>query len=133
LSRRIVLWGPVAVAMAAIFYASLQPDVSLPQGIDDKPTHSAGYMVLGLLVVRALAGGFGARVGAAAAVTGIAIASAHGAVAEVLQMYVPGRYADWNDLAADAIGAALGAVAGWLWGIIRQSRAAARDTPRHGL
>jgi VanZ family protein len=119
--------------MGTIFYASAQPDLALPSGLPDKPTHLLVYTPLGILFVRALAGGLGTRVTLSTALLALALTTAYGVTDEFHQMFVPGRYAEWNDLVADALGGALGAFTCWLWGIIRQSRAASRDASRHGL
>ena len=119
--------------MASIFYASSQPEVPLPPVLGDKPTHSIAYTLLGALMVRALAGGFSARIGAATALAGIVLTTAYGVTDEIHQMFVPGRFADANDIAADAIGAALGAGLCWLWGIIARARTAVAGRPPNGL
>jgi VanZ family protein len=119
--------------MAFIFFLSAQPDVPMPPGLGDKPTHSIAYTVLGVLVVRALAGGLGARITAGIALAGVALTTAYGITDEIHQMFVPGRFADVNDLAADAIGGVLGAGLCWLWGIIARARRTAAGHPPHGL
>ena len=126
MTRALSLWAPVALSMAVIFHASSGADVSLPEGFDDKPAHSLAYTVLGGLIVRALAGGLGARVGASIALLGIVLATAYGIALEILQLFVPGRYAEWADVGANVIGASLGALVCWLCGIIRPAS-------RHGL
>ena len=119
--------------MALIFSASSQSDVGLPAGLGDKPTHSLAYMVLGVLFVRALAGGLRARVSPSTAVLAVALTTAYGATDELHQMFVPGRFADWNDLVADAVGASMGAFACWLWGILLPAPRGVEGPPRHGL
>ena len=115
------LWGPVWLYMAALFYASHQPDITVPSALSDTSWHSLAYTVLGALMVRALAGGFGAPVAPATALLGVALTAAYGGTDEIHQMFVPGRYADLRDVAADAIGGAIGAFLCWLWGIISRS------------
>ena len=115
------LWGPVWLYMAGIFYVSAQPDVSVPGPFSDTSWHSLAYTGLGVLMVRALAGGLGARVTPARALLGIALTTAYGCTDELHQMFVPGRFAEWRDVAADATGAAIGAFLCWLWGIISRS------------
>jgi VanZ family protein len=133
LTRTLSLWGPVALWMGAIFYASSQSHLALPPGLTDKPTHLLVYTALGTLLVRALTGGLRARVTLSTALLAMALTTAYGVTDEIHQMFVPGRYAEWRDLVADSLGGALGAFTCWLWGIIRQSRAASRDASRHGL
>jgi VanZ family protein len=133
LTRTIRLWAPVVLYAAVIFYASAQPDVQLPAGFTDKPTHSLAYTVLGVLMLRALAGGLPARIALSTALLAVALTTAYGATDEIHQMFVPGRYADWHDLVADAIGGATGAVVCWLWGIISPAPSRTEGPPRHGL
>jgi VanZ family protein len=115
------LWGPVIVYMAVIFYVSAQPDVTIPSALTDKSSHSIAYTLLGVLIVRALAGGLPARITARTAVIAIALTTAYGATDEIHQLFVPGRSAEIYDLFADAIGGGIGAVVCWLWGIISPS------------
>ena len=117
--RRAWLWGPVLVAMAAIFLASAQSDLRPPEGVTNEQAHAAGYAGLGMLVARALAGGLGARVSWWRAVGAVAITTAYACSDEWHQSFVPGRVADQRDLWADAIGAVVGTAGCWAWGIIR--------------
>jgi VanZ family protein len=120
-AARLRLWAPVWIYMAAIFYASAQPDVSIPGPLSDTSWHSIAYTGLGVLIVRALAGGLGAPVAPSAALLGIVLTTAYGCTDELHQMFVPGRYADLRDVAADATGGAIGAFLCWLCGIISRS------------
>jgi VanZ family protein len=119
--KKVALWGPVVLYMGIIFLVSHQSDVSIPAGFSDKQSHSLAYTLLGVLMVRALAGGLGARVSARAAFLGILFTTLYGVSDEYHQMFVPGRSAEMYDLYADAIGGAIGAFACWLWGIISPS------------
>jgi len=121
LKRLVLLWGPVVLYAAAIFWASAQPDISLPSGVEDKPAHSFGYTLLAVLIVRALAGGLPRRIGLATALLGIMLTILYGLSDEFHQMFVPGREADWHDLVADAVGGCAGAALCWLWGIISRA------------
>lgn len=123
----------MALYAAVIFYGSAQPEIPLPPGLEDKPTHSIAYMVLGILVVRALAGGLPTRIPLSSALLGVALTTAYGLTDEFHQRFVPGRYPDWNDVVADAIGAAMGAAVCWLWGIISTAQRTREGPPRHGL
>ena len=118
-SRRAWLWGPVLAAMAAIFIASAQPDLRPPEGVTNEQAHSTGYAVLGVLVSRALAGGFGAPLSWWRAAGAVALTTAYGCSDEWHQSFVPGRDADLYDVWADAVGAVAGAAGCWAWGIIR--------------
>jgi VanZ family protein len=119
--------------MAAIFWASAQSDLSPPGGLSDKPTHSIGYALLGVLFVHALVGGVPKRISLRIALLSVALTTAYGITDEIHQMFVPGRFADVSDVVADAIGGAIGAALCWLWGIISPSPEPRRGTPRHGL
>ncbi len=117
----ILLWGPVVLYMGIIFILSHQSDVSIPVGLSDKSSHSLAYTGLGVLIVRALAGGLPAPVTLRIALLAVVLTTAYGASDEVHQMFVPGRSAELYDLYADAIGGAIGAFVCWLWGIISPS------------
>lgn len=114
-------WAPVVLYMGVIFYASAQPEVAIPSALSDKSSHAIAYSVLGVLLVRALAGGLPARIRVRTALLAVLLATVYGASDELHQAFVPGRTADVYDLYADAAGAAAGAFACWLWGIISPS------------
>jgi VanZ family protein len=130
-SRIVQLWGPVVVYMAAIFYVSSLHQAPLPPGVSDKPAHAFGYMGLGLVLARALAGGLPPRITLRDLSIGLAIAVAYSASDEFHQRFVPGRSAELADLYADAIGSAIALIACWAWGIIlprsRQPAAGSRQ------
>jgi len=110
--------------MAMIFALSSVPDVpALPGGMSDKTGHGLLYAGLGLLLVRALAGGRPAAIGGGTFVLAILIAVVYGLSDETHQLFVPNRQFDLHDLAADAGGAAVAAGLGWAWGIIRRHSA----------
>jgi VanZ family protein len=119
--RKILLWGPAVLYMAVIFFVSHQPEVSIPSGLTDKQSHSLAYTLLGVLMVRGLSGGLGARVSPRTALLGILLTTLYGASDEFHQMFVVGRSAEMYDLYADASGGAIGALVCWLWGIISPS------------
>ena len=114
----IVLWAPVLLYMAFIFYLSSMPEPPLPSSVTDKQAHFSGYALLGLLVARAAAGGLGRRVTWAVALAAIALTVAYGVSDEYHQSFVPGRDSDIHDVYADAFGAVIGTVLCWAWGII---------------
>lgn len=121
---RASLWTPVALYMGAIFALSSLSHPPSPPQVSDKVQHFAAYSGLGLVTLRAVAGGQAAGVTAGAAATAWAIATAYGVSDEVHQRFVPGRASDPADVVADALGAAAG-IAG-AFGIIRGSRAVRR-------
>jgi VanZ family protein len=86
----------------------------MPEGVSDKSGHAAAYCGLGLVVLRALARGEWAGIGAGTSLAAIGLTTAFGASDELHQLFVPGRSADLRDLIADATGAAAGVIAAWL-------------------
>jgi VanZ family protein len=102
---------PVVVYMAFIFgLSSIPRPPDLPGEMSDKTGHMALYFGLSVLLVRALAGGWWARVTPWAACLAVVIATAYGVTDEVHQSFVPPRQTDAWDLAADATGASLAAL-----------------------
>ena len=118
--------------MAGIFIVSSIPDLALAESVAVSG-HSAAYLGLAVLLVRALAGGLPRRIGARVAVTAMLIAVAYGVSDEVHQSYVPGRVADVYDIATDAIGALAGTIACWAWGILSSRSGSPRGPSRDEL
>jgi VanZ family protein len=130
----LVLWGPVAIYMAAIFYASSLSVVPGPVGFyfSDTLLHMACYGGLALFVLRALAGGKWTGVTMGVAMAAWLIATLYGASDEWHQLYVPGRSSELRDLVNDTAGALAAVSVAVAWGIMRgPSRADAR--PPSGL
>ncbi len=116
----ILLWLPVAIYMAAIFYGASLSSVPGPvESFSDTVLHGTGYFGLALVTVRAVAGGRWSRVTVGALTRAWCISVVHGAAVEWMQMYVPTRSAEWRDLANDAIGAGLALAVVGAWGIMR--------------
>ena len=113
-----ILWLPVAIYMAAIYYGATMPAVPAPIGFwfSDTLLHAGGYTGLALLTLRATAHGRWRGVTRRALLAAFAIAMLHGLSVEWIQMYVPTRYAEWRDVWNDAAGAAAGLGAAWAWG-----------------
>jgi len=85
-----------------------------PRALEDVPdaaVHVTGYGVLAFSATRAAA----ALPLTPAAAWGAGWAVANGALLELLQSRTTTRLAEWADLAADAVGAALGAAAARRW------------------
>ena len=101
-----------AVAWAALIFwvsSTANPFPEVPRRLleQDKLLHAAAYAVLGALVRGAL-GGARLRPWMALGLA-VAVGTAYGASDEWHQSFVPNRSSDPADLAADAIGAAMGA------------------------
>jgi VanZ family protein len=115
--------------MASIFYVSSLPQPVVPPG-GDKPWHLLAYLGLGVVSVRAVAGGLPASIARRTAGVAMAIAVGYAVTDELHQMFVPGRSAQLTDLLADAIGVVVGTSLCWAWGLMARQRhepAASRD------
>lgn len=95
--------------MAATFVVSHQSRVEIPFGAPDYIGHGVSYAVLGGLLMRALAGGTLRSMRAALILPAVLIATAYGLTDEFHQSFIPGRMASWSDIAADGVGALVGA------------------------
>lgn len=117
--RRGLRWAPALVYMAAIFVASAQHTVRLPD-VDnsDKMLHFAAYAGLGVLLA------YGGAPAAVGRLPLIAIGSLYGASDEVHQSFVPGRTPDPADWVADTLGAVAGVLAAHRYFSRRRARAA---------
>jgi VanZ family protein len=118
--RRLWLWLPVAVYMAAIFIASSISNPPMPQDVSDISVHEVVYFGLTLLLIRALAGGTWRGVTTFVLIGAWVITVLYGVSDEFHQSFVPHRHADLRDLVADATGAFAAVVVVGAWGIIRR-------------
>jgi len=107
--------------MVAIFSVSSVPHLDTSQsGVSDKSLHFWTYGVLGVLLVRALAGASWAGVTMRSVVVAWFVATGWGALDELHQGLVPGREPSVLDWVADGGGAVLGTAAVWLLAVVRQ-------------
>ena len=117
------LWGPVILQMAIIFGASSLSDPDpLPGGVSDKGGHLIGYVILSVLLLRALSGGRVAGVTWRAATLAILGSTLYGVSDEFHQSFVPGRTPDIFDVMADATGATIGSALGVIFRIVARWR-----------
>jgi VanZ family protein len=109
--RRVLLWAPPIVYMLSIYHFSSESDPMpvITAHVRDKLLHTAEYAGLAALLGRALIGE-GLNAGRACLLA-ILLTSVYGATDEFHQWFVPMRTSDLRDLMADAVGAAIGAVA----------------------
>jgi VanZ family protein len=114
------LWLPVVLYMSAIFYASSLTSLPTPEEVSDKTLHFVVYGGLALVVLRAVAGGRWAGVTPTALVASWVIATLYGVTDEWHQTWTEGRTPEIADVAADALGAVMGAGAAGAWSIIRR-------------
>jgi VanZ family protein len=113
--RAVSLWMPVLGYMAFIFaLSSLSRTPALPGG-SDKGLHALLYAGLGMLVVRALAGGWNQPVGARVVIVTMLVCCVYGISDEFHQWFVPPRQVEAYDVVADTIGGTLAALglSGW--------------------
>jgi VanZ family protein len=112
LARRIDLWLPPLAVMALIFVLSAQPDLSSGLGLIDvigrKLIHAAEYALLCALWWRFLRE---AMPGKRAALVALGASVAYAVTDEYHQSFVEGRNGTVIDVAIDAGGAALAAIA----------------------
>jgi VanZ family protein len=109
------LWTPVVAYMAMIFtFSSISQPPALPAGAD-KDVHALLYGGLGVLLVRAWAGGLRRRITLSAVTAATVIASLYGISDEFHQWFVPPRSVEAADVVADTVGAAAAAMALYLW------------------
>ena len=109
-------WLPVVLWAAVIFAFSSVPDLGTGLGTWDfvlrKLAHAAEFAILGALLLRALSRPW----------TSLALGVAYAISDEGHQHFVEGRQASPRDVLIDAVGVALGVVAGRRLGSLRASR-----------
>lgn len=109
--KLVLLWGPVLLVMGLIFFFSSLPDPGGPPGgISDKTAHVLVYAALGASLVRALAGGRITEMTLTRILFAAALGTLYGVSDEIHQHFVPPRTPDILDVAADAVGAFVGAI-----------------------
>ncbi len=109
--------------MSVIFVLSSLSDLpSPPRGFSDFQAHLVVFGVLGVLLVRALAGARWHAVTARNVGGAVALAVLYGISDEYHQSFVAGRFTEVRDLVADGIGAGLGAGLVWAWSIVSSRR-----------
>ena len=118
--RRVVTWGPAILYLGVIYYVSSQPQVGWATPYPDKLLHVSEYLVLSVLLARALNNGIRRPVPMGRLLLAWGLCAGYAVSDEIHQVFVPGRSPDARDALADACGAALGllmlqaAQAAWL-------------------
>ena len=108
--KAVLLWLSTAGYMGLIFFLSSQGNLGFTLPADsDKIIHAFAYMLLGLLFYLSLRAS-GARNYVLAAA--FLLASIYGISNEIHQFFVPGRYASFGDVLANAVGALTGSLIG---------------------
>lgn len=128
--RLISLWLPVPAYIGLVFLMSAFTVPAAPFGTSDKVLHMLEYAGLGFIVCRAVVGWFPLAPRPASVVVATLFSIACGAIDEWIQSFAPLRTSDLADLAADALGAPLGAIA-WVlllgaWDLVAGERS---DSP----
>jgi len=102
-------WLPVLAYVTVIFALSAQPNLPQPLGFTfgDKILHAGEYLVLGLLLVRALRASLRVSRPLFAATIAVALVLAVGSSDEYFQSFIPGRQCDIFDALADVLGGAI--------------------------
>ena len=97
------------IALATATHVPTLPAGSLKYG--DKNAHFAAYAVLAFLI--AWAWTTRRRFFPTGLLVTFGLASSYGAIEELTQIPVPGRFAEWHDWLADIVGAAAGILLFW--------------------
>jgi len=126
--RLALVWAGVILVLAVVpTHEALESAVGERETLATRAGHFAAFAVLAFLVAAWAAGEAGASEARTrghaqprwrAVVLAWAAATAYGGLIELLQAPLPYRSAQWSDLAIDAAGAAVGALAfrcGWGW------------------
>ena len=102
-------WLPVLLYVTAIFAVSSLPYLKAPLPFPnaDKIMHTGEYLLLGLLLARALRATLRVSRPLFAAMIAIGLVVAVASADEFFQSFVPGRSSDLLDLLADTTGGAL--------------------------
>jgi VanZ family protein len=120
-NRALSLWIPVAIYMAAIFWASsLSVLPGAVGGVPDWLLHSTCYAGLALVSLRATSGGRWAGVTLVTLSAALMLCAIYGASDEFHQGFVPGRMVEFRDWRNDVTGAAAALGAVWAWGKMRR-------------
>jgi VanZ family protein len=118
--------------MAVTFYVSHQSAVDIPLGAPDYVAHGVGYAGLGVLLMRALAGGRLSAMSWKGVLLATLLGGLYGVSDEFHQSFVPGRYPSISDVIADTAGSLVGASGAALFGAwLRHQHQAPGTEHRH--
>ncbi len=107
MKKYIVYHFPWQILMAALFFQSSISQIPIPDiGIDwfDKILHFVVFGILGFLMARSLKYANFKQLNSNFVIWSIIICSIYGAMDEIHQLYVPGRFATVGDWVADVLG-----------------------------
>jgi VanZ family protein len=114
ISLQVILWRlPALLIAGVIWFLSSQSTLPQPKGILgwDKLQHLAVFAVLAAAAGLWVSPAFWKRRSVLALLLAALTSSAYGAIDELHQYFVPGRYSSFWDWLADTLGAFLGAAA----------------------
>ena len=98
----------LVVVLLAVSYLAVTPAPPRQANLGwDKLNHFAAFFVIGVLACRAYPGNLNRMA------TILLALLTYGAAIEIIQIYVPGRSAEWFDLLADGVGSLCGALLAW--------------------
>src|SRR5919106_4329675 len=119
------VWGSVAGYCIFIFFLSAQSDLSAPQAVPfaDKAAHLLLYAGLGWLWARAVHTSWPKWTAETILVSTFAFVTLYGLSDEWHQLSVLGRFAELEDVGADACGGLLGGIGYLFWLRFRGKRA----------
>jgi VanZ family protein len=120
--RALANWGPLLLALAAVFWLSSLPQVPGAGLAWDKLLHVVGYAGLGVIALRAFHGGVVRPRPGPTLAAGLFLLL-WGISDEYHQSFVPGRDASGADVVADLIGFMIACALLYAWAA-RQKRAA---------
>lgn len=120
--RALANWGPLLLALAAVFWLSSLPQVPGTGLAWDKLLHVVGYAGLGVITLRAFHGGLVRPRLKPTLLAGLFLLL-WGISDEYHQSFVPGRDASGADVVADVIGFMIACVLVYAWSA-RPGRAA---------
>jgi VanZ family protein len=95
--------------MGLIFFASSVPGSEITIHVWDKLLHLTVYAALGFFLLLPVTNGRWSKVTAWTVAVAVALATVYGCTDEFHQYFTPDRTPDVRDLAADALGATIGA------------------------
>lgn len=110
-----IYWLPPILWAGLILVGTSLPKVPGPDlSGHDKHVHLTVYLILGLLMLRGFIGG-GGWPAKRAAIWTIVAGGAFGALQEINQAFIPGRFATFGDFVANLSGLLLATVVLWAW------------------
>ena len=119
--QRLIIHGPTVIWGLTILVLTSIPTLKPPDlgvSFSDKLAHAGVYSVFAMLLLRSFHHGLKTinRTSLFCFLTGIAF----GAIDELHQLFIPGRYAEWVDYGADVLGVGLVVLGYIVWRRIYQ-------------